>query len=151
MFKTHPLPMWVYDAETLRFLEVNEAAVRHYGYSREEFLSMTLAEIRPSEEIPKLLERPEPDSPGYYDAGAWRHRKKDGSLIDVEIIAHPVQFAGRRAKMILAIDITEQKRAENAVRVSEERYRLLFEHNMSGVVYASTEGEILACNDFIAR
>ncbi|HLI29723.1 MAG TPA: PAS domain S-box protein [Terriglobia bacterium] len=124
MFKTHPLPMWVYDAETLRFLEVNEAAVRHYGYSREEFLGITIAEIRPPEDVPKLLERLEPDTPGYYDAGAWQHRKKDGSLIDVEIIAHPVQFAGRRAKMILAIDITKQKQAETEI-AEQNRLRVL--------------------------
>jgi len=146
MFKTHPLPMWVYDAETLHFLEVNEAAVRHYGYSREEFLSMTIAAIRPPEDVPKLLDRPEPDGPGYYDAGAWRHRKKDGSLIDVEIIAHPVQFAGRRAKMILAIDITEQKRGEEALRRSESRFRRLAESNIIGVCVGDGVGHILEAN-----
>jgi PAS domain S-box-containing protein len=112
MFEANPLPMWVYDLDTLCFLDVNEAAVQHYGYSREEFLSMTIAAIRPSEDVPRLLAGIEPDREGRRSAGVWRHCKKDGSIIDVEIVAHPVPFAGRRAGLILAIDVTELLRSQ---------------------------------------
>jgi PAS domain S-box-containing protein len=134
LFAGNPLPMWVYDLDTLRFLEVNEAAIKHYGYSREEFLSMTIADIRPPEDVPRLLEGIEPDSSDPYDAGAWRHRRKDGSLIDVEVFAQPVPFERRRAEMVLAIDITERKRAAEALRQSEEKYRSLIS-NIPDVVW----------------
>ena len=115
------LPVWVYDLDTLQFLEVNEAAIRHYGYSREEFLSMTLKAIRPEEDIPRLLAKILPADPVCYKAGTWRHRKKDGTLMSVEIIAHPIAFAGRRAEAVFAIDVTEQSRMETEMA---ERNRL---------------------------
>jgi PAS domain S-box-containing protein len=114
LFESNPLPLWVYDLETLVFLAVNEAAVNHYGYGRDEFLSMTIEDIRPAEdlpdlrrnlsEIPKLLE----------SSGPWRHTKKDGQLIDVEINSHDILFDGRRARLVLITDITERLRAEIA-------------------------------------
>jgi two-component system, cell cycle sensor histidine kinase and response regulator CckA len=81
-FAANPLPMWVYDSKTFEFLAVNDAAVRQYGWSREEFLSMTILEIRPSEDVSSLLDhvRRETGSPL---PGVWRHRRKDGSIIDV--------------------------------------------------------------------
>jgi len=85
LFDASPLPMWVYDAETLRFLAVNDAAIRHYGYSREEFLAMTLKDIRPPAEVPRMLaDVAEAGSPR---PGTWQHRRRDGSIIDVEITA----------------------------------------------------------------
>ena len=112
MFEANPLPMWVYDLDTLCFLDVNEAAVQHYGYSRQEFLSMTIAAIRPEEDVPRLVAGIEPDRAGRYSAGIWRHCKKDGSIIDVEIVGHPVPFEGRCAELILAIDVTELLRSQ---------------------------------------
>ena len=112
MFQTTTLPMWVYCLETLRFLEVNDAAVRQYGYTRAEFLSMTIADIRPPEDVPRLVEGLEPAGPSSYSAGIWRHRKKDGSLISVEIVASPVLFQGRRAEAIFALDVTERLRMQ---------------------------------------
>ena len=96
LFEASPMPMWVYDAETLAFLAVNDAAVRHYGYSRDEFLAMTINDIRPPEDVPALLAdvkaRGGPGSPA---PKTWRHRRKDGSLIDVEITAGRITFEGR--------------------------------------------------------
>ncbi len=123
LFETNPQPMWVYDIESMAFLEVNEAAIRHYGYSREEFLSMTIKEIRPPEDIPKLAQKnvdiPKEMASGLRSAGVWRHRKKDGAIIEVEITHSPILFKGRNALLILASDVTERRRAE------EERVRLL--------------------------
>lgn len=116
MFQANPQPMWVYDLETLRFLAVNAAAVAHYGYSEAEFLAMTIADIRPVEEVPQLLEKikqlkGEPQHQG----GAWVHQKKDGTRIDVEISSHSLEYEGRQAKAVMANDITERKRAEERI------------------------------------
>lgn len=115
LFDNNPQPMWIYDLETLAFQEVNQAAVNHYGYSREEFLSMTLKDIRPVEDIPALLEDIENTRSEFNTAGEWRHLKKNGEIIDVEIISHSLSFNDRKARHILINDITERKRAENEI------------------------------------
>ncbi|MCM2264943.1 MAG: PAS domain S-box protein [Desulfuromonadales bacterium] len=125
LFKANPLPMWLYDLETLAFLAVNNAAVAHYGYSREEFLAMTIKEIRPEEDVPELLVSLPHGREGLNAAGVWCHRKKDGTLIDVEISTHTLLFDGRRAKMVLAQDVTARKRAEAVLREKEVQYRNL--------------------------
>jgi len=111
LFEANPLPMWVYDAGTLQFLAVNEAAVRHYGYTSTEFLSMTITDIRPPEDVEAMLaDMEQRGGPGSPMPGAWRHRRKDGSLIDVEITAGKVVFEGRSAALVLAHDVTERRR-----------------------------------------
>jgi len=116
MFQANPHPMWLYDLETLRFLAVNDAAIAHYGYSEAEFLALTIADIRPPEEVPRLLETIEQlNGRAQYGNNIWRHRKKDGTLIDVEISSHEIEYAGRRAKVVLAHDITERHRAEERI------------------------------------
>src|SRR5579871_4773331 len=112
LFESNPQPMWVYDLETLAFLAVNQAAVRQYGYTAEEFLRMTLQDIRPPEEIPALLETVRRDPVDLHHQGPWRHRKRDGTLIKVEITAHAIQYEGRRACLVLATDVTERQRLE---------------------------------------
>ncbi len=122
LFESHPHPMWVYDVETLRFLAVNDAAIKHYGYSREEFLSMTIEDIRPPEEVPAMLRA----VAGHSDAtpsGVWKHRKKDGTLADVEISSHDLAFTERAARLVLAVDVTQRHQAELALRESEDRLR----------------------------
>ncbi|WRH68641.1 MAG: EAL domain-containing protein [Planktothrix sp. GU0601_MAG3] len=108
LFSAHPQPMWVYDLKTLNFLAVNEAAIQHYGYSEAEFLSMKITEIRPPEEIPQLLESLSKIQMGLNRVGLWRHHKKDGTLISVEVTGHTLEWKGRFAEVILAEDITEQ-------------------------------------------
>lgn len=113
LFHANPHPMWVYDLETLGFLAVNDAAIAHYGYSREEFLSMTIKDIRPPEDLPRLYEKlAEPLPEGLDLAGDWRHVKRDGTLIDVDITSHLLEFDGRQAELVSAHDITQRKRAE---------------------------------------
>jgi PAS domain S-box-containing protein len=119
MFERNPHPMWVYDRDTLGFLAVNDAAVAHYGYSREEFLAMTITDIRPAEDIPALREnvaRYERAEGGIDAAGCWRHCKKDGSIIEVEITSHELPFGRRRGKVVLANDVTLRRRTERAQR-----------------------------------
>jgi PAS domain S-box-containing protein len=122
LFENNPQAMWVYDRESLKFLAVNHAAVAQYGYSREEFLSMTIKDIRSPESVPELLRSMSAED-GVTLAGSWTHQKKDGTAIEVEVISHPLVFAGRNAKLVLANDVTERKRAEQALRESEEQLR----------------------------
>jgi two-component system cell cycle sensor histidine kinase/response regulator CckA len=112
LFENNPQPMWVYDRESLAFLAVNDAAVQQYGYTAEEFLGMTLRDIRPAEDIPSLLEDVRQPSAMLHRDGPWRHRKRDGTTIIVEITAHLIQFDGRKACLVLASDITERKNLE---------------------------------------
>ena len=118
MFLDSPHPMWIFDRETLRFLAVNETAVAHYGYTRAEFLAMTLADIRPSEDVPALHEVRCGSGLQPGDKSVWRHRKKNGALIWVEIAAHTVDYEGRAARMVIASDVTERKQAEGSLRRS---------------------------------
>jgi len=134
LFESNPCPMYLCDQHTLQFLAVNDAAVKHYGYSRKEFLSMNARDIRPNEEVAALISYIAKNTGSQDDAGVWKHRKKDGTIIDVEVNWHKVDFAGRPAYLVLANDITEQKQAEVAVRESEERYRELFE-NANDIIY----------------
>jgi PAS domain S-box-containing protein len=116
LFENNPHAMWVYDLETLAFLTVNEAAVLHYGYSKEEFLSMTIKDIRPPEDVPKLMHNIAKVTQGIDEAGVWRHRKKDGTIIYVEITSHTLEFRGRRAELVMATDISERKKLEDQLR-----------------------------------
>jgi PAS domain S-box-containing protein len=106
--------MWVYDLETFAFLAVNEATISHYGYGREEFLGMTIMDIRPASEVPALLEHLCEPVPAFGHAGVWIHRKKDGTLIEVEITSHELTFGERKARLVLGHDITERRRVEAA-------------------------------------
>jgi PAS domain S-box-containing protein len=120
LFENNPHPMWVYDLETLSFLAVNEAAAHHYGYSREEFLSMTVKDIRPPEDVPALLENLSRPGAEVNEASIWRHRKKDGSTIDVEITSHEFLFDARRAELVLANDVTERRKLEVQLRQAQK-------------------------------
>ena len=151
LFESNPQPMWVYDLETLRFLAVNEAAVRHYGYSRAEFLDMTLKDIRPHEEVPELLAYLAARTADVDRAREWRHRKKDGTLINVAVTANRLNFAGRRAEFVLAQDVTERKQAETALRISEDRYRDLVDNSHELICTHDLEGKVLSVNPWAAR
>lgn len=114
LFEKNPHPVFVYDSETLAFLAVNAAAIKHYGYSREEFLSsITVKDIHPKEDIPHFLDRLSKvvldddiiSAPG-------RHQKKDGAKLDVEITSHALMFAGKRAEIVLINDVTARRRMQ---------------------------------------
>ena len=143
LFEAHPLPMWVYDLETLSFLAVNDAAVQHYGFSRDQFLNMTIADIRPPEAVPRLLDNIAQVQNHHIDeAGIWKHRKKDGSLIEVEITSHILEFAGRRAEVVLAHDVTERLRAEERLRQAAT----VFENTREGITITDADERILRVN-----
>ena len=120
LFENNPHPMWVYDLETLRFLTVNDAAQQAYGYSQKEFLSMTIADIRPAEDVPALMKNVAHATEGLDAAGVWRHRKKDGNTIFVEIATHSVVFSGHHARLVMATDITERRQLESQLRQAQK-------------------------------
>jgi two-component system cell cycle sensor histidine kinase/response regulator CckA len=141
--------MWVYDVESLAFLAVNLAAVDQYGYSHGEFLRMTIRDIRPSPETPALLGSV--TQQGVLEkSGRWKHQKKDGSLIDVEITTHDLDWSGRSARLILATDITEQTRTEERLIRSEESYRKLVEESPDAML-VHRNGTIIFANSACAR
>jgi two-component system cell cycle sensor histidine kinase/response regulator CckA len=119
LFDNSPLPKWVYDVETLRFLAVNETAVRAYGYSREEFLRMTIRDIRPPEDVPRLM-RDLQEVTIDDRIGVWRHRKKDGTEFDAEIHAHTFDQDGRVCRLIVAQDVTERRQLEEQLRQAQK-------------------------------
>lgn len=123
LFQLSPQPMWVYDLETLKFLNVNDAAIRHYGYSLEEFRDMTIRDIRPAEELPKLEETlylTRKKSTLHY-SGISRHRKKNGEIIQAEIQSNSIYIEGRKARVVLINDITERLRYIEAIERQNQK------------------------------
>ena len=122
LFESNPHPMWVFDRETLRFLEVNAAAVSHYGYSRDEFLAMRITDIRPESDVALAVAavRGDTESATRHHVGDWRHRTKDGRIIDVEVAAHDTEFGGQAGRLVVAHDVTERKRLEAQLLQSQK-------------------------------
>ncbi len=116
LFSNNPIPMWAYDLETRRFLEVNNAAIEQYGYGRAEFLAMTIDDLAPAAPQPEESRA----APAFGRLGIRRHRKADGSEIAVDAVSHRLEFDGHRAAIMAAIDVTEQKRAEEEIRLAKE-------------------------------
>lgn len=109
IFDFNPLPMWVYDFSTLKFLNVNKAAVKNYGYTKKEFLGMTIKDIRPPEDVDQLDNSIEGiKSSGAFNQGVFRHRKKNGEVFEVDIQSDGIEFDGRKARLVLASDISKQ-------------------------------------------
>ena len=125
LFESNPHPMWVYNLASLAIVDVNAAAIQNYGYTREEFLTRTIKDMRPAEDVPAVMESVAKSRGEMVNLGEWRHRKKDGTLIDVEITSHPLLFGGQEARLVVATDITRRKQAQTAVRQSEALFRSL--------------------------
>jgi PAS domain S-box-containing protein len=120
LFDSNPHPMWVYDPATFAFLAVNDAAVRLYGYSREEFLGMTIKDIRLPEEVPRLVAQIAHGASRVSTEGTWQHRQRDGTLMDVEIRSNAIVFRGRSARLVLATDVSERRRLEAQLRQAQK-------------------------------
>jgi PAS domain S-box-containing protein len=155
LFAGNPIPMWVWDRATSRFLEVNEAAVAQYGYSREQFLAMTVDAIRPPDEAARLREhlakRRADDYTPFARPGVWRHRRADGSEVLVDILSHPLEFQGHRAHLVAAVDVTDRQRSEAALRDGEARLRRILDNAYDAFVSIDIAGKITAWNSAAAR
>ena len=121
IFDESPAPMYIYDFETYRFLAVNDSALHQYDYSRDEFLSMTAKQIRPDDEIDAFTIASGSTAKKYVDFGRWRHKKKNGDTFFVHIYSHFIEFNGRKAKSVVALDIDQKVKAEQAVQEKKKR------------------------------
>jgi PAS domain S-box-containing protein len=150
LFDSNPLPMWVFERQNLKLLAVNEAASRQYGFSSREFLTMTFAEIRSGDDLSTLSEAIAKPIHGLQEATIWRHRKKNGETIDVEIVGHDLYFRGIEAVLIAARDISERNRSEEMLHNSENKYRVLFEDSADANWLMDEKG-FLDCNSAALR
>ncbi len=150
LFENNPNPMYIVDWDTLEFLDVNDAALEHYGYSRSDFLHMTLESIRLPEDIPAVRETMqayEKQPPGNHHGGFWQHRKRDGGLIWVDLSVHRMTYKGRRATLVAPYDLTQQIEAVAALRDSEELFSTVFEFVPVGIgITTVAEGRIVNAN-----
>jgi two-component system cell cycle sensor histidine kinase/response regulator CckA len=120
LFENNPLATWVHDTETLQFLRVNDAAVRQYGFTVPEFEAMTILDIRSEEERAKCLDFLRSDNGSRHELGVWKHQKKDGKIIEVEIISHQLDYAGRAVNLVVARDISERRQLEEQLRQAQK-------------------------------
>lgn len=123
LFDANPYPMLIFDLDTLEFLAVNDAAVHQYGYSEHEFLNMIIKDLWPVDDVVTTAKKLSDLREGLNTPGLLRHVKKDGVIIDVEVITHQIKFAGRNATLSLALDVTDRRKTEEALRWSEEQLR----------------------------
>src|SRR5581483_353118 len=149
LFDANPLPMWVYDFDTLRFIAVNDAAIAHYGYLREEFMEMTILDIRPQEDLPQMEEALR-NPPEKRDRALFRHRIRSGKIIDVEITSFEFLFGEKRSRLVIAQDVTERRGAEERLRESEERYRNVVELSPDAI-FVHQEGKLTFVNTAAVR
>ena len=147
LFEANPLPMWVYDPDTLRFLDVNEAALRVYGYSAADFQAMTILDIRPEDEVGRLKDYLTTDRPDLRSAGVWTHQHADGSTRKVEITSAEIQFEGDNAVLVTVHDVTEQYKAQQALRKRESLITSINENIVEGLYRASEKDGLVYVND----
>ncbi len=125
MFEANPLPMWIRDERTMAILAVNEAALQSYGYSREEFLKLKASDLIAPEEISRFLETVTSRDPGGGYTNYWHHRRRDGSVMEVETDSHACELDERSARLVLVKDVTERKRAERRLQMGHTITRIL--------------------------
>jgi len=151
LFGEHPLPSWVYDVATVRFLAVNRAAINQYGYSREEFLSMRITDIRPTEDVPALLEDLAARHELLQDSAIWRHKRKDGSILFVRIVSRGISYGGRPARLVIACNVQEQARAEQALARSEELLQSVWDGATDSMRITDPQGMVIRVNEAYTR
>lgn len=146
LYQNNPHPIWIYDPETICFLDVNQAAVDCYGYSYDEFLQMKVTDLQPVDANNFSFEHQLVENKGVLRSGIWRHKKKNGEWIDVEIRTNQLNFNEKPAVVVLAFDVTQRIQAEIELRRSEGKYRSFVEDDLTGDYISSADGRILFCN-----
>lgn len=140
LFEKSPLPMWVFDTQTLKFLDVNLAAIEYYGYSRAEFLALTISDIRPAEDVNEVKKIVGHNAKsGKFFKNVFRHLKKNGQLIYVEIESNLIEFNGVQARIVLAWDISDKLRAEQRLAFSEQRFKALVQEGSELIAIVDLE------------
>ena len=147
LFSANPNPMFVFEKETMYFLDANDAAVKHYGYSRDEFKKMITKDIWPQEDIEEMLEVVSSLKEETTDVKGYRHIKKNGEIINIEATVSSIDFNGKKAKLVVVHDITQKYLAEIALKESEEKYKNIFFDSHDCIFVASADGSILNINN----
>jgi len=150
LFEKSPNPIWIFDSETMRFLDVNQAAIDLYGWSREEFLNMTILDIRPPEDIAAVIAHVNLGGT-QHPSGPWRHRHKDGSQHFVRISSYASQYGSRPARVVTVSDISDLMSATEALTQSEEMFRGLCASSPTGVYKSRIDGYVLYVNPVLAN
>jgi len=143
----HPNQMWIFDPVSLKFLAVNKSAVIHYGYSRNEFLNMTILDIRPESEIPAVNETLMNETPRVFKESTWKHKKKNGEIINVNIITNDVTFKRKNARLIEAHDITALVEQQHEI----EKLSLVAKNASNGVIISDNKGKIEWVNEAFTK
>jgi PAS domain S-box-containing protein len=146
LFSGNPNPMFVFDLETLLFLDANELAVKHYGYTREEFLNMSIKDIRPKEDIPELMKVVAAQNGSVSSSRGYRHKKKNGDIIHVDVTSDSIMFNGRASQVVVIYDVTEKYLAEQALKESEEKFKSVFTESHDCIYVTSYDGIIINMN-----
>ncbi|SMO72779.1 PAS domain-containing sensor histidine kinase [Fodinibius sediminis] len=148
-FEENPNPMWIFERDTLRIIDVNESALSLYGYHREEMLSLRITDLRTKEEIPKLLESVTTEIQSFQDAGVWRHKTKAGDEIYVNILSYPIKVEEKKCELVLAKDITELKKTQEKLDRREKIFEILSE-NVAGTFFVfDSNGKMLQWNNYV--
>lgn len=129
LFNENPVPMYIYDTQTLNILDANISLVESYGFTRDELITMDIRDIRPAVDIPLLMENVTDLRSGQVYLGYWRHTRKNGTIVDVEITSVDYPFENKPARLVLCVDVTEKAAMQRALEGREKEYRYLFEHN----------------------
>jgi PAS domain S-box-containing protein len=151
LFAANPLPMWLYDSASLQFLEVNDAAVHGYGYTRDEFLQRRVPDLHPPEDAERLHADLRRAAPGLRRWTNMRHRTRDARILDVEIAAHSLEFRGHAAVLVVVHDVTERKRAEAALLRSDARHRAIMEGALDCIITIDGDGRVIEFNPAAER
>lgn len=147
LFTKNPIPMWVYELDSLKVLEVNKAAVQQYGYPRTEFLNLKITDIRPEQDVPLLIEDVATDRPDLQHSGEWRHRRKNGEIFEVQITSHRMTYDGRDAVLVAAQDISQRKAAERKLRAALNEIEDLYQNAPCGYHSIDRDGRIIHMNE----
>jgi len=146
LFESNPQPMWIYDKDALSFLDVNDAAVHTYGYSREELLRMTIQHLHASEEFFDFLKTAHTVRTPYLKPDVWRLRKKNGDIVDAEIAVHKIRFNNTEARFVVAVDITARKKAEELLKETRQLLHDVLNALPIGVWITDNKGNIIMGN-----
>lgn len=143
LFEDNPVPMYIYDTKTLGIIDANKAFIDSYGYSLEELISMTISDIRPPEDVSRVMENLSDLRSRQVHLGVWRHTKKDGTIIDVEITSGDFPLENRPARLVICSDVTEKVRLWKALRESEEKFRKAFFTSPDPMIISRIEDGVL--------
>jgi diguanylate cyclase (GGDEF)-like protein/PAS domain S-box-containing protein len=163
LFDSHPVPMWIADAETYRLLAVNPAALAHYGYNELEFLALTVRDLHADDDFERfaalLVRNPADGVPRrstartrrQRPAGIWRHKTKDGALVSADVSCHMLAYSGRQAVFMLASDVTDRINAETEARRSKQMLESLIDNIPQRIFWKDLQSRYMGCNSAFAH